>query len=118
MIARLLTLFMIFGLVVGQGSSMAASVCHHQDAREHALARESRDAKVAAVSIREDAAAAAVAKKASGSADASDHWPAELLPPQHQPVLPPPHERFVPRLPAQARLSSTIIPPLLKPPSA
>lgn len=115
---RLLSLFMIFALVVTQGSSMAAAVCRHQNAQEHVLARQSGDRSVAAVSLREDAAAAAASKKAPGSDHGSGHWPAEMLPPESsEPRLP-----IVERLalwPAPHRaLSSTVLAPPLQPPSA
>lgn len=116
--ARLLSLFMIFALVLTQGSSMAAAVCRHQNAHEHLMARQSQDAKVAAVSLGEEAAAAAVVKKASHSSDASGHWPAEMLPPRSEAVPLPSRERIVFQPPRQARLLSANIAPLLKPPSA
>ena len=115
---RLLRLFMIFALVVTQGSAMAQAVCRHESAKAHMLARESSDARVAAVSLREEAAAAASSKKAAQSADASAHWPAQMLPAEAD--APPPRAIEPVRLrPAPAAtLASTTIPPLLKPPSA
>jgi hypothetical protein len=116
--ARLLTLFMILCLVVTQGSSMAAAVCRHQSVREHVLARQSGNRQVAAVSLREEAAAAVASKKASPSADALGHVQAELLPSAIE-AAPPSRSKTVPPRPArQAALASTTIIPLLKPPSA
>jgi len=116
--APLLRLLMILSLVMSQGTSMAQAVCRHANAQEHALARESGDAKIAAVSIREDAAATAASKKASQSPNGSSHWPAELLPP----VAAVPAFRAAEPIrlrPGTADLlASTNVPPLLKPPSA
>jgi len=116
--ARLLALLMIVAMVLGQGSAMANAVCRHQNLREHVLARQSRDAAVAAVSQREDAAADAASKKASRSADSSSQWPAQLLPPTIEPASAPAPER--PRLrPARhAALPSASVQPLLEPPAA
>lgn len=115
--ARLLSLLMIFALVVTQGSAMAAAVCRHENAQEHALARTSPDRAVAAVSLREDAAAAAASKKASHSDNGAGHWPPQLLPPKaEQPPLRT-VERARLRPTPQRALSSTAFPPLLEPPS-
>ena len=109
---------MIFTLVIGHGSSVAAAICRHQDAHEHALARESRDPIVAAVPLAEEAAAADVAKKSSQPASSSIHWPMDLLPA----TLPGVPLRLVEpmrlRPGEQAALASARIPPLLEPPSA
>ena len=118
LIARLLRLFMIVALVGTQGTVMAQAVCRHQNAHEHMLALASLDAKVASVSIREDAAAATAAKKASQSADASSHWPAEMLPAEPKAPQLPLLERARLRPGGQSALSSASILPLLKPPSA
>jgi hypothetical protein len=116
--ARLLRLFLILALVGTQGTVMAQAVCRHQNAHEHRLARASLDLKVAAVSIREEAAAATAAKKGSQSQDASSHWPSEMLPAQAEvPLLPVPERTWL-RPAAQSALSSPSILPLLKPPSA
>jgi hypothetical protein len=116
--ARLLSLFMIFALVATQGSSVAAAACRHENAHEHALARVSADRAVAAVSLREDAAAAAAAKKASHSDNGAGHWPAQLLPGKaEQPPLRTLERAKLRPLPQRA-LSSTAIAPLLEPPSA
>jgi hypothetical protein len=108
---------MIFTLVIGHGSSVAAAICRHQDAHAHALARESRDPKIAAVSLAEDAAAAEAAKKSSQPANGSIHW-LDLLP-AASPGVPARLAEPVRLRPAeQPVLASTSIPPLLEPPSA
>jgi hypothetical protein len=116
--ARLLRLFLILALVTTQGTAMAQAVCRHQNAHEHMLARASLDAKVASVSIREDAAAATAAKKGSQFADASSHWPAEMLPTKVEPQPLPSSEPSRLRPARQSALSSASVLPLLKPPSA
>jgi len=116
--ARLLTLLTILAMVLGQGSAMANAVCRHQNAREHVLARQSRDAAVAAVSQREDAAADAASKKASRSADGNSQWPAQLLPPAIEPAPALAAESPQYRTAHYAALPSATVQPLLKPPSA
>jgi hypothetical protein len=116
--ARILALFMILALVATQGGAIAAASCRHQNAREHALARESRDPKIAAVSLNEDAAAAVAAKKGSQSADPFSHWHGEMLPAEAATPILRPARRHRPRPGEQAALSSAAIPPLLEPPAA
>ncbi len=116
--ARLLTLFMIFALVMTQGLSMAAALCRQENVQEHILARQNSDPKIAAVSLKEEAAASAATKKAPGSTDPSSLWPAKMLPADGVPAP----LRFAEHLPLrpvhQAALPSVPVPPLLKPPSA
>ena len=115
---RFLAILMIVVLVFAHGSSVAASVCHHQDAHAHAIARESRDPSVAAVPLAEEAAAAVESKKASQSAGTGMHWPVEMLP-AVLPVVPYRVAEPVRLRPAdQAALASTSVRPLLEPPSA
>ena len=115
---RFLTIFMILALVIAHGSSVAAAVCHHQNAHEHALARASRDAKVAAVPLAEEAAAAVDSKKGSSSAAASIHSPVEMLPAAMPAVPFRAAERIRLRPADQAALASASVRPLLQPPSA
>ncbi len=115
---RFLTLFMILALLIGQGSSVAAAICHHQNAAEHVAARQSDDARIAAVSLGEEAAAAVASKKGSQSAGASIHWPAEMLPATANAA---PFRRLEPIRFQPARhapLKSATLRPLLEPPSA
>ena len=78
--ARLLTLLMMIALVVGNGSAAAGALCRHQDARAHAIARQSHDAKIAATALTEEAAAAAVSKKGALGSGPSLSLPAYILP--------------------------------------
>jgi len=116
--ARFLALLMIFAIVIGQGSSVAAAICHHQSLAEHIAARQSGDAHVAAVSLREEAAASVASKKGSQSASASPHWPAEMLPASvdAEPFRTIEPVRFAPAV--EPALKSASTPPLLEPPSA
>ena len=77
---RLVTLLMMFTLVVANGSAAAGAMCQHRDARAHAMARQSQDAKVAAVALTEEAAAAAASKKGALGSSASVSLPAFILP--------------------------------------
>lgn len=114
---RFLAILMIVTFLVGHGSSVAAAICRHQDAHEHALARESRDARVAAVPLAEEAAAAD-SKKAGQSSSSSIHWPTDLLP-AALPVVP---FRVVEpvrlRPSGQIPLASTSVRPPIEPPTA
>ena len=60
---RLLTRLILSALFLGQAFSVAGAVCQHGSARDHALARESRDGAVAATAQAEETAASVVAKK-------------------------------------------------------
>jgi hypothetical protein len=108
---------MIITLVVANGSAVAGAVCRHRDAREHAMARQSQDAKVMAVALTEEAAAA-VAKKGALGGNASLSLPAYILPgaaltsvPRAAEPMRTPHAEAAP-------LSSRSIRPLLEPPVA
>jgi hypothetical protein len=116
--ARFLSFLMIFAVVIGHGSSVAAAICHHQSFAEHVAARQSLDHKVSAVSLHEDAAAAVASKKGSQSASASVHWPAEMLPASvdAEPFRALEPVRFQPAV--QPALKSASLRPLLEPPSA
>lgn len=109
---------MIVVIAFAHSSSVAASICRHQDAHAHALALQSEDPGIASVSLAEDAAAAAKAKKASQSSNNNIHSPIDLLPAALPAV--PPRAIDRPRLrPAdQAALASASIRPLLEPPAA
>ena len=116
--ARLVTLLMIIALVIGNGSAVAQAVCRHLDAREHAIARQSQDAKVAAVALSEEAAAAVASKKGALGSNASLSLPAYILPAAS--LSPVPHAVAPMRGPRaeSAPLSSRSIRPLLEPPVA
>jgi hypothetical protein len=102
---------------VGHGSSVAAAICRHQDAHEHALARQSSDPGVAAIPLAEEAAAAN-SKKAGQSPSGPIHWAADLLP-TTLPVVPLRIVEPVRLRPAsQVPLASSSVPPLLEPPTA
>ena len=114
--ARLLTLLMMLTLVVANGSAAADAMCRHRDAREHAIARQSQDAKVAAVALSEEAAAAVGSKSGTLGGSASVSLPAYMLPspaltpaPLAAEPLPSPQRRA-------ASLSGRSIRPLLEPP--
>jgi hypothetical protein len=116
--ARLVTLLMIITLVVANGSAAAGAMCRHVDARAHALARQSQDAKVAAVALTEEAAAAVASKKGALGSNASLSLPAFVLP--GAALTPAPHPVEPMRRPQveSTPLSSRSIRPLLEPPVA
>jgi hypothetical protein len=114
--SRLLTLMMIAILVIAHGSSVAASVCRHQSSAEHAAALRSRDARIAAVALGEEAAGKVASKK--GQTVNTVSWPPVTLP---APDLPVPLRLT---MPVERRLADSSIPPgasirpLLEPPAA
>jgi hypothetical protein len=114
--ARLLTLLMMITLGVANGSAAAGAMCLHRDARAHAVARQSRDAKIAAVALTEEAAAAAVSKKGALGSSASLSLPAYVLP--GAALAPAPHAAEPMQGPQMDSppLSSRSIRPLLEPP--
>ena len=116
--ARFLAFLMIFTLVIGNGTSVAAAICHHQSLAEHVAARQGSDHGAASVSLREEAAADFVAKKGSQSSGASVHWPAEMLPASLDSEPFRTIEPLIYPSRAQAALKSASPRPLLEPPSA
>ena len=115
---RLLTLLLMFTLVVANGSAVAGAMCQHRDARAHAMARQSQDAKVAAVALTEEAAAAMASKKGALGSNASLSLPAYIVPgaalaPAPRAVEPMPRPQV-----ESTPLPSRSIRPLLEPPVA
>jgi predicted lysophospholipase L1 biosynthesis ABC-type transport system permease subunit len=116
--ARFLTLLMILTLVVANGTAVAGAVCRHRDSREHAIARQSQDAKVMAAALTEEAAAALASKKGALGSVASLSLPAYVLPAAAPYPLPHAIEPMLgPKL-ESAPLPSRSIRPLLEPPVA
>lgn len=79
---RQLVIFLIVSaLFLGQGFSVAAAMCRHGSAREHAMARDSRDGKVAAAAKAEDTAASVVERKGALAGSSSLYSQVADLPP-------------------------------------
>lgn len=97
---------------------MAAALCRHQDARDHAAARVSLDPTIAAESRREEVAAAQSSKKGSQSPESASHWLAGMLPDSGgaAPLLGLEPLRLRPS--THSALNSRTVIPLLEPPSA
>jgi hypothetical protein len=115
---RLVTFLMMITLVVANGSAAAGAVCRHRDARAHAIARQSQDAKVAAVALTEEAAADVASKNGALGSSASLSLPACVLPCAALTLAPPAVEPM-----RRLQLESTPLPsrsirPLLEPPVA
>lgn len=115
---RLLTLLMMMVLVAANGSAVAGAMCHHRDAREHSIARQSRDAKVSAAALTEEAAAAVASKNGMMGSNAALALPAYILPDATIPLAPGDAEPLQRRQVDPKPLSSRTIPPLLEPPVA
>lgn len=116
--ARLLTLLMMITLVVANGSAAAGAMCRHRDAREHAIARQSQDAKVAAAALGEEAAASAVSKKGALGSNIAPSLPAYVLPSAALDLAPARAEQMRGPQAEPAPLPSRSIRPLLEPPVA
>ena len=116
--ARLLTLLMIIVLVAANGSAVAGAMCHHRDAREHEIARQSRDTKASAAALTEEAAAAVASKNGTMGSNAALALPAYILPDATVPPAPRDAEALPSRQMDPRPLSSRTISPLLEPPVA
>jgi hypothetical protein len=115
---RLLTLLMIFALVVAHGTSVAAAICSHESVRQHAAARQSPDAGVSAVALREEAADSHAARKAALADAGSISWVFDILPAPGL-AVPPVGAEAVVRRPAPTEIPAGIsLRPLLEPPAA
>ncbi len=60
---RLVVFLILAGLFLGQGFSVAAAVCQHRSAHDHAMALHSHDGAVAEAAQAEETAASVVEKK-------------------------------------------------------
>jgi hypothetical protein len=80
------TLIMLAALVIGPGTSVAASVCRHAGVTAHIAARESRDPAKATAAFAEESAGAVAAKKSAPSGGASFSAPADMLAPAALPL--------------------------------
>jgi hypothetical protein len=116
--ARLMKLLMIVTLVVANGSAAAGAICHHRDAREHASARLSQNAKVAAAALTEEAAAAAASKNGDVGGSSSLSLPAHILPRASFAPVPDSVEPMHKWHMDSAPLANRSIRPLLEPPVA
>lgn len=117
-VARLVTLLIIFAFVFANGPAIAMAKCQHEDALAHAAALQSSESNTSAVAQSEETAAKAVAKKGSLS-EAATTLLAGYIAPTDSSSFP---RRFVEsahRLVTNATgLGSRSVPPLLEPPLA
>ena len=67
-VTRLITLLILFALVVTNGPAVAMAKCQHEDARAHAAALQSTEARERTVAVGEEAAKAASEKASLGDA--------------------------------------------------
>ena len=109
---------MIITLVFGHGSSVAAAICQHRTAGEHALARASHDARIAARAMTEETAANVNGKKAAPADTGASAGPTDMLPPVKLVAPLRTIERILRRLTDAPSLAGTSHRPLLDPPTA
>ena len=115
---RLLTLFLIFTLVIANGSSVANAICHHQSLADHIAARKSDDARISGMAFSEEAADLVASKKGAVANTGAIAWIANLSP---GPQLTVPLDLTHPAEHAMAvvrPLSGRSLAPLLEPPAA
>ena len=112
------TLFMLMALVMGQGTSLATSICRHSSVQAHAAARHSADSRKSAVAFAEESADAVAAKKASPANSAADSLLTALLPPSPSAARMFPLERMLPPSTDRPWLAGISLRPPLPPPNA
>lgn len=115
---RFLTLFLVFTLVVANGSAFAGAVCRHQSVAEHLAARTSADVRVSGAALNEEAAASVASKKAALADAGAFVWVGNLT---RGPQLSIPFElasSIDPEMGLIRPLLGRSLQPLLQPPSA
>jgi hypothetical protein len=117
-VRRLLTLLMLLSLVVGQGTSLAASICQHRSLREHIAARQGPDRNAAATALAEEAAASVAGKKGALGGGGVAAGPVLTLPPAAFAMPVRVAEPVRVRIVDEPPLAGTSVRPLLQPPSA
>jgi hypothetical protein len=117
-VRSLFVLFVLFALVLGQGTSLAASICRHASIQAHAEARRSADSGKAAVAFAEETADAAASKKGSTSNTGSGPVLAALLPSSPSAEATFPRERMLLRATDRPPLAGISVRPPLPPPLA
>ena len=109
---------MVVALVMGQGTSLATSICRHTSSQAHEAARESADSWKSAAAFAEETADAAASKKGSTSNASSAPALAALLPPSPAAAILFPREKMLPRATDRPRLVGISLRPPLPPPLA
>src|SRR4051812_47285403 len=117
-VRSLFALFVLFALVLGQGTSLATSICQHTSVKAHEAARQSADSGKAAVAYAEETADAAASKKGSTSNPGSAPVLAALLPPSPSADATFPRESIAFRATDRPRLAGISVRPPLPPPLA
>jgi hypothetical protein len=115
---RFLTLFLVFTLVIANGSAVANAVCRHGSIAVHEAARTSHDWRISGAALSEEAADSVAAKKGAHANAGAILWVADL---SRGPQLatPPGVPRPVdPEMAAVRPLVGRSLTPLLQPPSA
>jgi hypothetical protein len=75
---RFLTLFLVFTLVVANGSAVAGAICRHGSLADHVAARISSDSQIAGVALSEEAADSVASKKGALASVGAIAWVADL----------------------------------------
>jgi hypothetical protein len=116
---RFIVCLIISALFLGQSFSVAAAMCRHGSAHNHAVARQSKDGSVAAIAKAEDTAASVVEKKGALSGGNPVSPALAELPPALMLAEPNPQARALPWPGAgDTALKGNAITPLLRPPLA
>jgi len=109
---------MMLTMPLVSATSVAAAVCQHRSAQEHAAALNGDDDREAAVARGEDMAKAHEGKSSEAVDFGAFAFAAFVLPASASSFSAPQASALRPRLPDLAALPSRVIAPLLEPPAA
>lgn len=118
LVRRLLTLMLMSLLAFVSSTSVAAALCGHQDAQQHAAALIGNDRMDAAKAHLEEAAGALAAKKGFLADAGAFALPAFILPPSSLHLQPELEEPALKIGRDRAKVRGLAPPPLLRPPAA
>ena len=115
---RLLTLLMMITLMIVSGTSLAAAMCQHRDAVEHAALLHGDNREAAAVAQLEEAAGSVASKQGRLVDAGAFSLPAVILPSSSLALASPADLRAHLRPVNAAKMTGRSIRPLLEPPAA
>lgn len=114
----LVTLFLLAAFVLTQGTSVAASICHHGSLQNHIAARQSHDSHKAFGAFAEEAAGAVASKKGAASHGTSTPAPPDMLKPPAPVLVAFVQTSTFPRTADGPPLAGLSLPPPVPPPLA
>ena len=118
LVKRLLALLMMLTMTLVSATSVAAAVCQHRNAQEHAAALNGDDGQAAAEARAEDMARAHNGKNSEAVDFGAFAFAAFILPAPSTDVPAPPADPLPLRPASSAAPAGRVIAPLLEPPAA